>query len=63
MDLKDSVELQRFLRNRRVFHSFGAVKEKARSPYVLRWQRGCTSSQMQLLRHTYVDEFIHTFKS
>ena len=23
-----------------------AVKEKARSPYVLRWQRGCTSSSL-----------------
>ena len=29
-----------------VFHSFGAIKEKARSPYVLRWQRGCTSSSL-----------------
>jgi len=25
---------------------FGAIKEKARSPYVLRWQRGCTSSSL-----------------
>ena len=46
MDLNDSAELQRFIVNGRVFHSFGAIKEKARSPYVLRWQRGCTSSSL-----------------
>ena len=43
MDLKDSANLQRFVLNARVFHSFGAIKGKARSPYVLRWQQGCTS--------------------
>ena len=26
--------------------SFGAIKEKARSPYVLRWLRGCTRSSL-----------------
>ena len=46
VDLKDSAELQRFILNGRAFHSFGAIKEKARSPYVLRWQRGCTSSSL-----------------
>ena len=46
MDLKDSADLQRFILNGRVFHSFGAIKEKASSLYVLRWQRGCTSSSL-----------------
>ena len=46
MDIKDSADLQRFILNGRVFHSFGAIKEKARSPYVLRWQQGCTSSSL-----------------
>ena len=46
VDLKDSTELQRFILNGRAFHSFGEIKEKARSPYVLRWQRGCTSSSL-----------------
>ena len=46
VDLKDSAELQRFIVNGRVFHSFGAIKEKARCPYVLRWQRSCTSSSL-----------------
>ena len=46
MDLKESAELQRFILNGRVLNSFGAIKEKARSPYVLRWQQGCTSSSL-----------------
>ena len=46
MDLKDSADLQRFILNGRVFHILGAIKEQARSPYVLRWQRGCTSSSL-----------------
>ena len=43
VDLKDSADLQRFILNGRVFHSFG---KKVRSPYVLRWQWGCTSSSL-----------------
>ena len=35
-----------YLLNERVFHSFRAIKEKAPSPYVLRWQWGCTSSSL-----------------
>ena len=46
LDLKDSADLHRFILNGRVFHSFGAIKEKARSPYVLTWERGCTSSSL-----------------
>ena len=46
VDLKDSADSQRVILNGRVFYSFGAIKEKARSPYVLRWQRGCTSSSL-----------------
>ena len=46
MDLKESAKLQRFILNGRVFHSFGAIKEKAGYPYVLRWQRGCNSSSI-----------------
>ena len=46
MDLKDSADSQRFILNERVFHSFGAIKEKARSPYVLRRQRGFISSSL-----------------
>ena len=46
MDLNDSAELQRFIVNGRVFHSFGAIKEKARSPYVLGWQRRCISRSL-----------------
>ena len=43
VDLKDSADLQRFILNGRVFHGFG---KKARSPYDLRWQRGCISSSL-----------------
>ena len=46
MDLKDSADLQPFILNGRVFHSFGPIKEKARSPCVLRCQRGCSSSSL-----------------
>ena len=44
MDVKDSADLQCFILNGRVFYSFWLIREKARSPYVLRWQQGCTSS-------------------
>ena len=33
MDLKNSAYLQPLILNGRVFHSFGAIKEKACSPY------------------------------
>ena len=42
----DSADLQRFVLNGRVFHSFGAIKVKARSLYVLRWLGGCTGSSL-----------------
>ena len=46
MDSKDSADLHRFILNGRVFHSFGAIKEKACFPYVLIWQQGCTGSSL-----------------